>query len=354
MTMELRAMLARRGDYTLEAVHAPLLQHFAEIVEDCGGGPEPLLERAGLPRSPAALTRATYRQAAELLELAAASLDCPDFGMRLAVRQCQRGVEGPLGHVMRHARCFGDVLELAVQHSYAHSLASRTWLHRAPRGRAILFGHDILLEGLASTAQVMEQILLVGHLRALQLTGGSVGARRILLRHKRLSPARVYRRYFGCEARFDEPINATVYHEADLACPVLSADAPTLQEELAAVERRFPQKQPPLSRIVRGEILHHVGHDDCTCERVAERLGLHTRTLHRRLSREGTSFRHIRDEVRRDAAAYYLQNTDLGIKEISERLGFAEQSALSRRARKWFSGSPSDLRAGRIPQDGEP
>jgi AraC-like DNA-binding protein len=99
---------------------------------------------------------------------------------------------------------------------------------------------------------------------------------------------------------------------------------------------------------VRGAILRVLDDGTCTSEWIAGRLGLHPRTLHRHLRREGTSFRLIKDEVRRDLAGYYLRSTDLDIKAISERLGFSEQSALSRRARKWFGAAPSGLRGGML------
>ena len=337
-----------------ETVHAPLLSHFAEVVEQCGGDPVALLDEAGIAQAALTSGPATYRQLARLLELAAASLDRPDFGMMLASRQCECGIVGPLGEVMRHARSFGDVLELAVRHSYAHSLASHTWLRRSRSGGAIVFGHDIVLEGLVSASQAIEQILLVGHLTAIRLTGGAVRARRILLRHPRLSPPETYRRYFGCEVRCDAGLNATIYWQRDVACPIISADLPAYREELAAVEHRFMQKQPPLSRSVRGALLLRLEERECNGEWVAQALGLHVRTLHRHLSREGTSFRRIRDEVRRDLARYYLRDTDLDIKAISERLGFSEQSALARRAHAWFGCSPSSLRADRQGQLSDP
>jgi hypothetical protein len=276
-----------------ETVHAPLLDHFAEVVAECGGNAGTLLARAGL--TPEVLTpgQATYRQIAGLLELAAAALGRPDFGMVLAARQCRDGIEGELGHVMKHARSFGEMLELAVGHGYAHSLASQSWLRRFPGG-AVLLGHDIVLEGLVATRQVIEQILLVGHLQATRLTGGAVRARRILLRHPRLSPPPVYRRHFGCEVRFDQRVNATLYREGDMAAPILSADPPAFREELAAVEQRFADKRLPLSRAVRGAVLEAIEDGDCTGEWVAGELGLHVRSMHRHLAREGTSFRLLR------------------------------------------------------------
>ena len=332
------------GRSASETVHAPLLLHFAEVVEQYGGNPLALLAQVGISPEVLAGHPVTYRQIAELLECAASVLDCPDFGMMLAKRQCEHGIVGPLGEVMRHARSFGEVLELAVRHSYAHSLASHTWLRRSGPGGAILFGHDIVLEGLASASQVIEQILLVGHLTAIRLTGGAVRARRILLRHPQLSSRETYRRYFGCEVRCDARVNATAYWQRDLTCPIESADQPAYRQELAAVEHRFAQKQLPLSRSVRGALLLRLDDRECDGEWIARALGLHIRTLRRHLAREGTSLRRIRDEVRRDMAGYYLRDTHLDIRAISERLGFSEQSALARRAQAWFGCSPSALR----------
>jgi AraC-like DNA-binding protein len=53
--------------------------------------------------------------------------------------------------------------------------------------------------------------------------------------------------------------------------------------------------------------------------------------------------------VRRDIMLYYLQQTDLGLARISEKLGFAEQSVMSRRCNRWLSASPTQVRSrGRV------
>jgi AraC-like DNA-binding protein len=86
---------------------------------------------------------------------------------------------------------------------------------------------------------------------------------------------------------------------------------------------------------------------DCTNERVAAELNMHSRTLHRRLKSAGTSFQQIKDEVRRDILLYYVQQTDLEFARISERLGFTEQSAMTRSCRRWLSASPTKIRSQR-------
>jgi hypothetical protein len=84
-------------------------------------------------------SRTTYRQLVHLIELAAAELRGPDFGMRLATLQSGSGMFGPLGLVMKNSTTFGDALDYVRKHTYAHSLAARIWLKRS-RSMNTVFG----------------------------------------------------------------------------------------------------------------------------------------------------------------------------------------------------------------------
>src|SRR5512139_3080517 len=83
----------------VDAVHAPIFEFYPELVTEFGGDPAVFLAQAGIDPAVALRGefRASYRQMADLLELAATGLACPDFGMRLALRQCRIPIFGPLG-----------------------------------------------------------------------------------------------------------------------------------------------------------------------------------------------------------------------------------------------------------------
>jgi AraC-like DNA-binding protein len=95
---------------------------------------------------------------------------------------------------------------------------------------------------------------------------------------------------------------------------------------------------------VRALVVRLIESGQCNNERICEALGLHPRTLHRRLKAEGKAFESIKDDVRRDVALRYLQETDHSLTFIAEKLGYAEQSVLTRSCLRWFSTSPSQLR----------
>ncbi|MCC6622814.1 MAG: AraC family transcriptional regulator ligand-binding domain-containing protein [Deltaproteobacteria bacterium] len=77
---------------------------------------------------------------------------------------------------------------------------------------------------------------------------------------------------------------------------------------------------------------------------VAIVLDLSTRTLHRRLAREGRSFGDIVDAVRLRVARRELA-AGTPICEISLRLGFSEATAFTRAYRRWTGAPPSHHRA---------
>ena len=99
-----------------------------------------------------------------------------------------------------------------------------------------------------------------------------------------------------------------------------------------------------LSARVRVLITRHLVEGNCTCKRVASALGLHPRTLQRRLRQENESFEAIKDSVRRDVALRYLQQPDISLVQVTEMLGYSETSVLSRSCLRWFSASPRRLR----------
>lgn len=345
MNRTLSDMNADRADQAVPLVHARSLKFFAEMVDELGGDPAELFGRVGIPNSIAAdgLSEVGYRQLVELFELAANTLAMPDFGLRLAVRQGGSAMFGPLGKAMRNCATLGEVVQFACTHSHAHSAASGIWQMRSPSG-LITIGHDILLDRLPHKVQAVEHAILCGHLANLELTGSMARPRRILFRHQPTSSLAVYRQHFGCEVRFGQFADATVYDVADFDLTIVGSDEQALQAALSFIEQNFSGHGSPLHVRTRGIITHFLGSDLCTNERVAAELGMHPRTLHRHLLSEGTSFQQIKDSVRRDLMQYLLQSTDLNLTNISQRLGFSEQSVMTRFCQHWFALAPSELR----------
>lgn len=73
---------------------------------------------------------------------------------------------------------------------------------------------------------------------------------------------------------------------------------------------------------------------------VAKELHVTERTLHRRLTKEGTSFRALLDEVRATLAAELL-DSGFTVEETAHRLGYSETAAFTRAYTRWNGHPPS-------------
>lgn len=83
---------------------------------------------------------------------------------------------------------------------------------------------------------------------------------------------------------------------------------------------------------------------DCDRAPVARDLGMSVRTLTRRLDKAGYDFCSLRDEVRRQLVARYLEMAHLSLREVTTNVGLAEVASLCRLTRRWFGATPLGVR----------
>lgn len=74
---------------------------------------------------------------------------------------------------------------------------------------------------------------------------------------------------------------------------------------------------------------------------VARSLDMSARTLQRQLEEEGTTFRDVLNELRREMAQAYLRDGRHSIAEVTYLLGFSETAAFSRAFKRWTGIAPS-------------
>lgn len=105
-----------------------------------------------------------------------------------------------------------------------------------------------------------------------------------------------------------------------------SADSALLGEIEAAVLKGFAQGAP------------------VTSDSVASELGISTRTLARRLTEHDTSFREIKDWVRREVATRRLARAE-PISEVAYALGFSNPSSFHRAFKRWTGLTPTEFQS---------
>lgn len=94
--------------------------------------------------------------------------------------------------------------------------------------------------------------------------------------------------------------------------------------------------------------------DTLSLDDIADRLHLSPRTIHRRLEEEGSSFRGIKDALRRDMALARLTKSKDSIAKVAADLGYADTSAFYRAFVEWTGMAPVHYRRQWVGKYAEP
>lgn len=327
------------------------LRGFKDIVTSLGGDPVALLEGAGI--EPSVLDRGKgeipYGPMIELFETVATQLACPDFGMRLAAVQAALGatkVLGPLDVAMRNSPTLGDAYRYCASHLHVYCSATQICFEKLPHDPRVFMLIDSLLVGGTHQRQAVEHALALMQHGIHAISGGQARASEVWFTHEPLVALSIYRTHFNATVRFGQAMNGLLFDEQDFELPLPDSDPQLYEMATSFIDHRFPSVAMPLRTRVRINIARLLVEGNCTQEHVAAALGLHPRTLQRRLREEGESFEAIKDSVRRDVALRYLQQPDVSLVRVTEILGYSETSVLSRSCLRWFCASPRELRNG--------
>ncbi|MDX1694269.1 MAG: AraC family transcriptional regulator ligand-binding domain-containing protein [Ketobacteraceae bacterium] len=79
-------------------------------------------------------------------------------------------------------------------------------------------------------------------------------------------------------------------------------------------------------------------------EEVAAALFISKRTMARRLKKEGTSFRQVRDEILSQQAIGYLRDSNMSVDAIAAVLNYHDSSNFRRAFKRWFKLTPDQYR----------
>jgi AraC-like DNA-binding protein len=137
--------------------------------------------------------------------------------------------------------------------------------------------------------------------------GHGIIPQQVCFAHSAPLDASEHRRFFRGPVRFGAGSTSMILSMSDAARPMLGADealSSVLRRRLekALVERDL-QEAGPFGGRVRRLMVEHRGGTTLTPSAVARALTVSRRTLSRRLADEGTSFRHILDDVRASSPA---------------------------------------------------
>lgn len=308
---------------------------------------------AGSGIDPAALAdpqaRMSHRQ--KIIVFANARRLTRDPAIGLIAGQRQRLSDfGVFGYAMASSATFGEAVALGMKHlRLAGPVLEKRF--RVDGDVAVFSGHDVIALGellpLATEFWFSSVHALIG--RALEQPFVS---REMQLPYAAPAHAAAYGQVFGCPVRFGSEVMEWRFDAALLSQPCPNAN-PITADLCASFCARMLESldqaatpEPELVCAIKRNCLDNG--DFPTADAMAARLGVSTRTLHRRLAEIGSSYQDILDGIRRRLALEYLQHTPLSVEEIAVLTGFSDASNFRKAFRKWTGAAPSHYRQGAI------
>lgn len=315
-------------------------------VARAGLAPETLLDRAGIARNllhernariPVARYAALYRLINESLD---------DEGFALFSRPLRRGSFEFLCRATLSAANLEEALQRIAR--FLHVVQDELDVELEQSGRAaviVISEEQALPVGAAGRVFAYEWLLRMIHGLAAWLVAHPLPLDEVCFPYPPPLHAADYELVFAPRYTFDAPRLEARFPAEWLALPVrrdevaltlFIADAPASITTLYRRDRALALRVREHLRAALPELP--------TLPAIARRLFLSPRTLHRRLEDEGTSFRAIKDGLRRELATDWLTKTARPLSRIGADLGFADAAAFYRAFSAWTGSGPREYR----------
>lgn len=179
------------------------------------------------------------------------------------------------------------------------------------------------------------------------LTGGRLTLKEARFSHPAPEDTAEHERIFQAPLVFRHQTNVIVLSTRHLKSPILLANQKIMEdlEELVQKTLLRVYKQNSWKEKVAQILFKAILREELTdMGTMAGHFAMTIRSLQRKLKEEGTTFRELLDEVRKEIAIGYLKEGNDSICEIALLLGFTDQSAFHHAFKRWTGKTPGGYR----------
>lgn len=179
------------------------------------------------------------------------------------------------------------------------------------------------------------------------MTETNISPVKVSFKHRPPKDLSSYTNAFNCPIAFNDNYYSITYKTTDIEIRTAKADASIntflvqrVEEETKGLKVSGNRLAYDVQQLIKNALpsgipsVHHIG----------EHLCMSNRTLTRRLSESGMTYRDLIKKTQEQVATGLLTNTNRSIAQIAFETGFSEQSAFNRAFKRWKGVSPTEFR----------
>jgi AraC-like DNA-binding protein len=213
------------------------------------------------------------------------------------------------------------------------SKISRVYLNREAHRRGVELSNQATLSAVVVVLQAM--------------TESNITPVEVSFKHASPQKLDDYFNSFNCPILFNQPQNYIAYRTEDLEMRTAKADESINRFLLERVEEETKGIELSANKIVfdvENLIKDALPSGIPGIDQIGQLMGLSRRTLTRRLSENGLTFRDLIKKTQEEVSKDLLKNSTRSVAEIAFETGFSEQSSFSRAFKIWTNLSPVEYR----------
>ncbi len=267
----------------------------------------------------------------------------PGFSVRVG-QQMKIEDYGVLGLSWRTCSWAGEIFDRSERY---FKLLSNTYVFKVEKENDL--SHVYLLREphrrgleLSNEATISATVVV---LRA--MTETDISPVQVTFKHNPPTDLTSYNDAFKCPVLFNQNKYTITYKTSDLALRTAKADVSINQFLLERVDEETKGLEISANKIARDiEVLikNALPSGIPSIAQIGDHMGMSNRTLTRRLSEAGITFRDLIKKTQEEVSKNLLKNSSRSVAEIAFETGFSEQSAFNRAFKRWTGLSPVAFR----------
>lgn len=267
----------------------------------------------------------------------------PGFSVRVG-QQMKISDYGVLGLAWRTCSKAGEIFERSERY---FKLLSNTYVFRVEHGgesSTIYLNREAYRRGveLSNEATLSATVVVLQKMTETDITPVEVA-----FKHSPPRNQASYEEAFRCPVLFDQPHYSITYRTVDLDIKTAKADSSInaflverVEEETKGIQVSPAKIVSDVRRIIEDALPSGIP----SLEQMSDHLGMSSRTLTRRLSESGHTFRQMIQSTQEELSKDLLRNSQRSVGEIAFLAGFSEQSAFNRAFKRWTTRTPAEYR----------